>query len=589
MKSFLKYLLASIMGVFIALGIMFFLFLAILSAVISTQDKQVEIKSNSILRLNFSQPINDRKSNLPVFVYSLTGIGAEKSMGLNDILNTIDKASKDDKIKGIFMELSSIDAGIATIEEIRNALIEFKESGKFIITFSDSYAQGAYYLASAADQIYLNPAGSLDFIGLSAQVMFFKNTLDKLDIEPEIIRHGKFKSAVEPYMYDKMSPENREQIQTYMGSIWKHITGQISLSRNVTEKTLNEFADDLMLWDTEAALSHQLVDGLLYKDQVMDTLAKLVSVSGSAKLSFVDYDKYLRVPKPRNDKGYTRNKIAVIYALGDIVGSGQGEGSISADKMAQTIKEARQDSTIKAIVFRVNSPGGDALASEIIWRELYLAHQVKPVIASMGDVAASGGYYILAAADTVVASPNTITGSIGVFGLLVNAKDFLNNKLGITIDTENTNAHSDMGTISRPLSESEKAALQKMVDITYNTFVKRVSDGRGMAFENVDNIGEGRVWSGTNAKDRGLVDVIGGLNTAIKIAAEKTGLDNYRIVELPKPEEPLAQILKGLSSDVSEKLLKKELPGFYHQNNALNTLLKGNRIKARMPFDIVVQ
>lgn len=589
MKSFLKYLLASILGILIASGIIFLFFLGIVGVALSSQDKTVEIKNNSILLLNFSQPIKDRKGNVPVLVYNLTGVGVEKQTGLNDILNNIEKASTDDKIKGIYLELSGINAGIATLEEIRNALLQFRKTGKFIIAFSSSYSQGAYYIASVADKIYLNPAGSLDFVGLSAEVMFYKKALDKLDIEPEIIRHGKFKSAVEPYMYDKMSPENREQIKSYMGSMWNHILRQISESRGIPVNSLNQFADELLMWNTDSAVSYHMVDALLYRDQVLDSLARLVNVKNSNNLTFVSHDTYLKAPKTNDGKGYTRNKIAVIYALGEIVSGNPSEGSIGSSSMAKTIRKARQDSSIKAIVFRVNSPGGDALASEIIWRELYLANQVKPVIASMGDVAASGGYYILAAAETVVANPTTITGSIGVFGLLVNAQDFLNNKIGITIDTENTNAYSDMGSLTRPLTLSEKAALQNMVDVTYDTFVKRVSDGRGMDYEDVDNVGEGRVWSGNNAVELGLVDITGGLNTAIEIAAQKTGLEHYRIVELPETEEPFEQILRELTSDFSEARLKKKFPVLYEHYHNLNILFTGDRIKARMPFDIIVQ
>jgi protease IV len=588
MKSFFKYLLASILGVMLAFGMLFIIFIGIISIAISSQNKPVEINSNTILLLNLNKSINDRKSSLPVLVYNLTSFGAERQTGLNDLLNNIERAAKDEKIRGIYLELSDIQAGIATLEEIRNALIDFKKSGKFIIAYSDSYAQGAYYVASCADKIYLNPAGSVDFVGLSAEVMFYKKILDKLDIKPEVIRHGKFKSAVEPYMYDKMSAENRDQIKTYMGSIWNHITGQISISRNIPAEKLNTFADDLLLWNTDSAVSYKIVDALLYKDQVLDSLAKLVEISNTETLGFVTHEKYLKVPKPRDNKGYVREKIAVIYALGDIVSGDQGENVIGSEKMAKTIRDARRDSTIKAIVFRVNSPGGDALASEVIWRELYLARQVKPVIASMGDVAASGGFYILAAADTVVANPNTITGSIGVFGLLVNAGDFLENKLGITTDIENTNAHSDMGSIYRPLSVPERAALQNMVDVTYSTFVKRVSDGRNMPYNDVDKIGEGRVWSGNNAKELGLVDVIGGLNTAIEIAAKKAGLENYRIVELPKIDEPFTQIMKTLADDITEKVLNRDIATLYNQYNVTKNLLKGNRIQARMPFEIIV-
>jgi protease-4 len=539
-----------------------------------------------LLKLN--QPINDRKSSLPVLVYSLANIGAENQLGLNDILNNISKAREDENIRGIYLELSGLQTGIATVEEIRNALLDFKRNGKFIVAFSDNYSQGSYYLASVADKVYLNPEGSVDFVGLSAEIMFYKKTLEKLDIEPEIIRHGKFKSAVEPFMYDKMSPENREQIRTYVGSIWKHMVEQIAASRNISVNKLNDFADSLLMWNNNSAIAYGIIDTTLYKDQVLDTLAHLVQVSNPKSLIFVTHQKYLKAPKIRNDKSFTRNKIAIIYAEGNIVSGEQGEGVIGSDKIARTIRDARQDSTIKAIVFRVNSGGGSALASEVIWRELFMARKLKPVIASMGDVAASGGYYILAAADTIVASPNTITGSIGVFGLLVNARDFFENKLGITIDVEKTNAFSDFGSVYRPLSGSERTILQKMIDNTYSVFVTRVSDGRKLPYESVDNIAEGRVWSGDNALERGLVDVMGGLSTAVDIAAKKAKLDNYRIVELPRIEDPFTQIMNEFTGDVKERILRHELSVYYSNYRNMKQLLDGDRIQARLPFEITV-
>jgi protease IV len=587
MKSFFKYLLASILGFVIASIVVIFIFIGIVSAIVNSEDKVENIKENSILMLKFDQPIHDRKSSMPLVSLNITSFGAENAMGLNDILKNINKARLDTNIRGIYLQLSGLQTGIASIEEIRNALLDFKKSGKFILSFSDTYTQGSYYLASVADKIYLVPTGSVDFIGLSAEIMFYKKTLEKLDIQPEIIRHGKFKSAVEPFMYDKMSPENREQIKTYVGSIWNHIVSRIAESRKISPEKLNNFADSLLLWDNNAALNNGIIDGLLYKDQVLDTLAKLVKVKKVKDLELVTYQNYLKVPQ-KDKKSYSANKIAVIYAEGDIVIGEQGDGFIGSEKLARTIRNARQDSSIKAIVFRVNSGGGSALASEVIWRELYLARQVKPVIASMGDVAASGGYYILAAADTIVASQNTITGSIGVFGLLINAQDFLKNKLGITTDVEKTNTWSDFGSIYRPLSEPEKIVLQRMVDETYKVFVTRVSDGRKLGYANVDQIAEGRVWSGINAKERGLVDVFGGLNAAIEIAAKKAKIDQYRIVDLPKQDDPLTMILKELTSEVKQRVIRKELSDNYQQYINIKNLLEGDRIQAKMPYSLSV-
>jgi len=588
MKSFLKYLLASILGIIIATLIIFFIMVGVITAMISSRDKPIDIKSNTILMLKLNQPINDRKSPLPLLFFNFTSFGADNALGLNDILNNISKAGRDENIRGIYLELSGLQTGIATIEEIRNALIEFKKTGKFVLAFSDTYTQGSYYLASVADKLYLNPGGSVNLVGLSVEIMFFKKTLEKLDIQPEIIRHGKFKSAVEPLMYDKMSPENREQIRTFVGSIWNHTVEKIAVSRNIPMEKINHFADNLLLWNNSSAIAYGLIDTTLYKDQVLDTLANLVQADNSNNLNFITHQRYLRVPVPQSGKGYSRNKIAVIYAEGDIVTGEQSDGMIGSGKIARTIREARQDSSIKAIVFRINSPGGSALASEVIWRELFLARQAKPVIASMGEVAASGGYYIAVPADAIVASPNTITGSIGVFGLLVNAGGFFENKLGITTDVENTNAHSDFGSVYRPLSGPERLILQKMVDETYATFVTHVAEGRNLAWDSVDKIGEGRVWSGQNALELGLVDTLGGLTTAIQIASRKAKLDHYRIIELPRQEEPFEQIMKELSGDVTEHLLRKRLSDHYQQYRLMKQILESDKIQARLPFELSI-
>jgi protease IV len=589
MNSFFKYLLASILGVIIASLVIFFLTIGIISAVVASQDKPAEIDDNSILQLKLDKPIHDRKSSLPILVYNITSFRTDNNIGLNELLANIDKAGKDSKIRGVFLDLSGLDAGIATVEEIRNALLGFRKTGKFIVAFSSNYSQKAYYLASAADKIYMNPGGSVDFIGLSAELMFFKNTLEKLDIKPEVIRHGRFKSAVEPFMYDKMSPENREQIRKYVGSIWDHMILKISESRHIPVEKLNSFADNLLLWNNASAIASNILDTLLYRDQVLDTLARLSGVSKTKDLNFVSYQKYLKVPKPRDEKGYTRNKIAVIYAEGDIVMGDPGEGSIGSESISKVIRDARQDSTIKAIVFRVNSGGGSALASEVIWRELYLAQQVKPVIASMGDVAASGGYYIVTSADTIVASPNTITGSIGVFGLLVDASGFFKNKLGITTDVEKTNDYSDFASIYRPLSGTERNVLQSMIDETYSTFVTRVSDGRKLPYETVDQMAEGRVWSGSNASELKLVDVMGGISVAIDLAAKRARLDHYKLVELPRIEDPFSQIMKELSGDISERVLRHELDVNYKYYQYMKRLIGADRIQARLPFDISIQ
>ena len=588
MKSFFKYLLASILGVMLAFAILFFILVGIAGIVVSSQDKPVSVKPQSILLLKLDQPVHDRKPSLPMPAMSPLSFGFDNQIGLNEILSNINKACKDTNICGIYLELSTLQAGIATVEEIRNALLDFKKTGKFIISYSEYYTQKAYYLASVADKVCMNPMGILNFDGLSAEVLFFKKALDKLDIEPQIVRHGKFKSAVEPLMYEKMSAENRLQIQTYMGSIWNHIVYQVGLQRGIEVGTLNALADNMSIGSGKEGLESGLIDSLMYKDQVLDLLTERSHVKSVKKLNFVSHNQYARVPKSRSQKGLAKNKIAVIYASGDIVEGEGNEDQIGSGKISRTIREAREDSAIKAIVFRVNSSGGSVLASEIIWRELELARKVKPVIASMGDVAASGGYYVLAAADTILASPTTITGSIGVFGVLLDAGDFLNNKLGVTADVVNTNRHSDFGSVFRPMDAEEQQMMQRRVDESYLTFISHVADGRKMDQTAVDKIGEGRVWSGVNAIENGLVDGTAGLSGAIEIAAGKAGIEHYRVVELPKLKDPIEQLMMELTGENTMNHMRQELGSGYRYYRQLKSLVSSSGIMARMPFTIEV-
>ncbi len=588
MKNFLKYLLATILGTFVVALIMFFIIVGSISAIIAKQEKSIEIKPNSILMLTLDQPIMDRKPSMP---FKITPFRANKSfaepvLGLTEILRNIDKAAKDEKINGICLDLSKLMTGYATVEEIRNALLKFKESGKFVISYGDEFSQVSYYLASVSDKIYMNPEGTLYLTGLKGELLFFKNAFEKLGIEPQIIRHGKFKSAVEPLMYTSMSEENRKQIREYIGSIWMHLVTGISEQRNISPDNLNALADELALWNSETALEQHLLDSLIYRDELIEKLKEKVGITKTKKLNLIPLEKYERVPEIRTSKGLIKEKIAVIYASGDIVMGEEYEEEIGANKMALTIREAREDSTIKAIVLRVNSPGGGALASELIWRELDLARKVKPVIASMGDLAASGGYYISSPADTIVSSPVTITGSIGVFGVLFNAKEFFNKKLGITYDVESTNRYSNFGTPFRPLSDYEKNIIKNSVEKVYDTFLDHVSEGRGLTVQRVDSIGEGRVWSGINAKEIGLTDEFGGLTRAISIAAEKAGLDTYRVVELPKLEDPFQQLIKKFTANVKQKILQEELGDDYKYYELLRKTKNLQGIQARLPYEI---
>ncbi len=585
MKSFLKFTLASIVGVLLSMFIVFIIIMGIISA--ASSEKPIVIKPHTVLLANFDVPIVDRDPENPFASFDIMNFTGSGGMGLNHILKNIEKASTDENIDGIFMDLSTVSAGIASVEEIRNSLVKFKESGKFIIAHADYYSQKSYYLASVADSIYLTPEGELMWLGLSAEPLFFKRALDKLGIEAQIIRAGEYKAAAEPFMYEKLSKENREQISAYVSSIWGTLVKNIASSRSLDAAHLNRLADQMLITNAEAALEYKFVDGLKYFDEILSELKTITSTNEKKNLNSVTLKKYTKVPKKRTEKkGLAKDKIAVIYAGGFIVTGDGTNDNMGSDKIAKTIREARRDSSIKAIVFRVNSGGGSALASEIIWREVKLASETKPFIASLGNVAASGGYYIVAPATKIIASPNTITGSIGVIGILPNTKEFMNDKLGITSDVVNTNAHSDLGSFFRPLDPKELAIIQKEVMNTYKTFTSRVAEGRNLSIEQVDKIGRGHVYTALDAKEIGLVDDFGGLTQSIELAAAEAKLVDYRTVEYPKLEDPFDALVKQLSGDVKVRMIQNELGTDYKYYKQFQTIKSMKGIQALMPFEI---
>ena len=576
-------------GFVLSMIVLFFIILGIISGMmLSLKDEgTVTVSNNSILEIQLENVIKERSGNNPLEKIDFLGLHVDKTPGLDDILKSISKAKEDSRINGILLDLSSVKAGMATIEEIRNALLNFKQSGKFIYSYSESYTQGAYYLASVADKIYLYPEGDVDLHGLHASLMFFKGTLDKLEIQPEIIRHGKFKSAVEPFMYDKMSDENREQVNVFLHSIWENIIGGIAASRNIDATDLQKIADNLEGRNSEDALRLHLVDKLSYYDEVLSDLKKKTRQSEKDKIRFITLRKYSRAYVKSDD--YAAKKIAIVYANGDIVSGDGDDDEIGSDRIAAALRKARLDSSVKAIVFRVNSPGGSALASDVIWRETVLAQKTKPFIVSMGDYAASGGYYISCAADTIVARPNTITGSIGVFGLLFNAQNMFKNKLGVTFDSVKTGKYADIGSINRPMTENERMIIQQEVEKVYDTFITHVSKGRKMTKADVDNIGQGRVWSGADAKRLGLVDVLGGLNDAISIAAKKAHLTSYRTITLPEQKEFFEKLVEDLNTEAKIYFTKQELGDSYLYYEKLNNMVNQKGIIARMPTNIEIQ
>ncbi len=590
MKQFFGAFFGSIIGIVIATVLAIVITIAAVKSSFNDAFKEKEevttTKPNSILKIAIDGEIQEREKENPFKDFGdMAALGGSDGMGLNVLLEKIEKAKTDKNIKGIYLYIKNLEAGFATTEELRNGLRDFKKSGKFIYTYAENYSQKEYYLASVSTKIFLNPQGNLDWKGLGMSLMFFKHSFEKLEIEMQVFRHGKFKSAVEPFLLDKMSQANRYQSETFLNSIWSTMLNSISEERKISVADLNKMADNLELQFPEDAL-RKLVDGLAYEDEVVTELKKKVSKADDKKFKFVDFSKYDGEEK-ENAKVKT-DKIAVIYANGSI-SSGEGnDDEIGSDRLAKAIKDARLDDKIKAIVLRVNSPGGSALASDVIWREVLLAKKAKPTVVSMGNLAASGGYYISCAADRIFAQPNTITGSIGVFGLIPNLQKMLQNKLGITIDTVNTNKHSDIGTGLRPVSEKEYAYIQSSVEKVYDTFTKRVAEGRGIPQSDVDSIGQGRVWTGADAIKIKLVDELGGLNDAIAYASKKAKLKEYKIVELPKQKNPLDEIFGKKESEMETRLIKKNLGPVYTYFKQVQSLMQLNGVQARLPFEMIV-
>lgn len=586
MKSFLKYTLASLLALIIGAILLFVIFMVLVVA--SSMDAPADIKDDSVLLIRFKKEIVDRAPKSPIANVGGFPLLPDPKMGLNDIIKSIEEAKTDKKIRGIVIAPDIIRTGIASKEEIRNALIDFKESGKFIISYADYFSQSTYYVISPADRIYLNPAGYMDFKGLSAEILFFKKAFDKWGIEAQVFRHGEYKGAVEPLILDKMSDENRSQIRSWLNSIWRHYLVGVSNERSISIDELNTIADSIKIRTPHDAVTFKFVDDLRYKDELLEELKDSIGVKNIEDMNFISLSDYIRHMGSTKEKSGKKNKIAVIYARGSIVMGEQGENSIGSESISREIRKARMDSTIKAIVFRVNSGGGLGLASDIILREIKLAAETKPVIASMGDYAASGGYYILAAADTIVANPNTITGSIGVFGILLNTSRLFEEKVGITYDYVLTNPHANMESTFDLLDNEEKKYFQEVIDSFYYDFITHISKGRNMTIEEVDKIANGRVWSGKEAHDIGLVDVLGGLYTAIDIAVEKAGLENYQIVSLPSQDDPFTQFIKQFTEEVKMGVLKRELGDIYQDLQIFKELKNMEGIQARIPYQIRV-
>ncbi len=591
MKAFFKQALATMVGIFLIAALFSVMGIVSLVSIIASGSSETPIKENSILHLNLSGTLTDRTQENPLD--KIMNMGEESNaVSLEQAVTALKKATVNDNIKGVYLEAGTLSAQPATVQELRQALVDFKKSGKWIVSYADSYGKMGYYLSSVADTLLLNPEGSVDFSGLESQPMFFKEVLDKLGIEMQVFKVGTYKSAVEPFICTEMSDANREQITSYLTSVWNNVLIDVAASRNIDVDKLNKLADtQTMFAKAQSSVDNGLIDALCYIDQVKDILRSNCNlVNKDDKLSFASISDVANSAKSEEGKG---EQIAVYYACGEIVQSASTgldqEVQIVGEKVVKDLQALRTDPKVKAVVIRVNSPGGSAYASEQIWREVTLLKKEKPVIISMGDAAASGGYYISCASDRIFADPTTITGSIGIFGMVPNVSNLLTKKIGLKFDIVKTNEMADMGTMSRPFNAAERAQLQKMIEQGYDTFTKRVADGRGMSQDSVKLIAEGRVWTGEQGLKIGLVDELGNLDDAIAYAAKMIESKEYHTVSYPAEEDPFAMILNETKSDYMNNEIKELLGEWYSVYSFIRNVKSADNIQARIPYDIVIR
>lgn len=586
MKDFIKFTFASLLGVVLAGVVFTILGIVTMVGMVASSDTETTVKENSIFVLDLNGTLSERVQENPF--QQLMGEGFS-AYGLDDILTSIKKAKEHENIKGIYLQASTLESSFASLEEIRHALADFKESGKFIIAYADQYTQSMYYLASIADKVIVNPQGSISWHGLASQTIFFKDLLKNVGIDMQIFKVGTYKSAVEPFIATEMSDANREQVSVFLNSIWKRLLEDVSTSRNIPEETLNAYADQVMdLKQAEEYVACGLVDTLMYKDGVLNYLKEISGREQDESLRTLSLSEMKNV-KRNTPKDKSGNMIAVYYAFGGIDDTTSSEEGINSQKVIKDLRQLREDETIQAVVLRVNSPGGSAYGSEQIWHEIELLKAEKPVVVSMGDYAASGGYYISCNADCIVANPTTLTGSIGIFGMFPNMEGLLTDKLNLHFDLVKTNKFADMGDISRPFNADEKEAMQNYINNGYKLFVKRCADGRGMSTEAIEKIAEGRVWTGATAKELGLVDELGGLEKAIEIAAQKAEIENYSIINYPSKGNVFSSLLEQGKDDYINGQMKDALGEYYYYLQFVQNLKEADRIQARMPFDIRIK
>lgn len=586
--NFFKSFLASCLGAVVAMVVVLVLIVLVISASTSG-DEEVVVKDNSVLKLDLDVPIIETEREDPFAGIPFFGGGTERPIGLAQLRQTIEHAKTDEQIKGIYLNVSYPQTGYAVIEEIREALEDFRSEGKWVVAYSEAMSESAYYLASAADKVYLHPEGDLEFNGLAVDISFFKRLFDKLDIKPEIFRVGEFKSAVEPFMLEKMSEANRLQLTEMIESINDHVITKVSVSRSIPKATVQEISDKMLVRNPAQALEQKLVDSLYYQDQVNNEIKRRLGITGKEEISFVKFGKYKRSFSTFKD---SKNEVAVIVAEGTILpGKAEaGQAIVASESFSEELRKARESETIKAVVIRINSPGGSSLASDAMWREIRLTSMVKPVIASMSDYAASGGYYMAMACDTIVAQPHTITGSIGVFSVLYDASGFLSNKIGITSEELKTGEIGELITVTRPLTDVEKDIWQKRTDEVYETFTSKAAEGRKMSQDNIKKVASGRVWTGVQAKERGLVDVLGNFEDAVKIAAQAAGVtDDYRVRFYPKYTPSFfEQVVEQIEEDSRESAIREQLGEHYYLYEQIKHIKSYEGIQARMPFELSI-
>lgn len=592
MKDFLKFTLATVTGIILSSIVLFIIGMVTLFGIVSTADTETIVKKNSVMMLDLNGVLVERTQESPLGILSQLFSDDSNTYGLDDILSSIKKAKENKNIKGIYLQASMLGTSYASLQEIRNALLDFKESGKFIIAYGDSYTQGLYYLSSVADKVLLNPKGMIEWKGIASAPLFYKDLLQKIGVEMQVFKVGTYKSAVEPFISTEMSPANREQVTAFINSIWGEVTQGVSASRSLPVDSLNALADRmLMFYPAEESVQCGLADTLIYRNDVRDYLKQWAELKEDDRLPILGLSDMINVKKntPKDKSG---NIVAVYYASGEITdysGSSASEEGIVGTKVIRDLRKLKENDDVKVVVLRVNSPGGSAFASEQICHAVKELKTKKPVIVSMGDYAASGGYYMSCMADTIVAEPTTLTGSIGVFGMIPNLKG-LSEKVGLTFDVVKTNKFADLGVIMRPFNQDEKALIQMSVAQSYDTFISRCAEGRHMTKEAIEKVGEGRVWTGEMAKELGLVDVLGGIDTALEIAVRKAGIEGYTVVSYPAKQDLLSSLLETKPTNyVESQILKSKLGEYYQQFGMLKNLKERSMIQARIPFELNIK